>query len=248
MVFKEPTDLSLIWKAYKAFLASEDLDTVAASLSLSRDVLAQYLEHWEPFAQAATAAKNDRLPAVFQDLDAESKLIWCALNDRDVPEDKKQAALIALANNGERERQKLLAWGLMNNHFDVNSACRALNISTRQYQKWLKTDSEFAELIAAVQAAKRNFVEGTLMKLVATGDTKATIFAAERLLREDYGQKIEHSGAIDHNHTAAIDLGMLPVHLRAQVIEAIRGSGLVDPDGLLASDNFVDATAVKRLN
>jgi hypothetical protein len=100
-------------------------------------------------------------------------------------------------------------------------------------------------MIADIQAAKRHFVEGRLMGLVSAGSERATLFAAERLMKDVYGQKIEHTGTVNVNH-ASIDLGRLPVAVKAQIFELLESSGVIDPDGLLAYD-AVDAEAVKRL-
>jgi hypothetical protein len=128
------------------------------------------MEVWKDFKEAVLTAKADRLPSTFESLDDETKAMWIVLSSEGQDEDAKQRALLAVANNGDRERQKLLAWGLLNNHFDVLAALKALKISQKQYKTWLK-DPEFADLIDSVQCAKRQFVEGTLMKLVADGDT-----------------------------------------------------------------------------
>jgi hypothetical protein len=228
------------WAVYRAFLQSDDIEVVATNLGLTPDLVAKRLQSDPEFKEAAEAAANDRLPAVFQDMDDASKAVWEALSGRDTPEDIKQQALLALAHGGRREQQKLLAYGLMQNHFDVNGALKSLKISQAAYRKWLK-DPEFAELIANIQFSKRNFVEGRLMGLIAHGSERATIFAAERLMREEYGQKIEVSGVVSHNH-ANLDLSRLPLELRIQVMDALRDSGQIDPDGLL-----IEAVEVKRL-
>ena len=237
-------DADLSWKLYRASLKHGDPTKVAEELGLPQAVLKQLMAEEPVLQRAADAAQADRLPAAFHDLSDESKGIWEALNNP-ASTDAKQAALIAMADKGERERKKLLAWGLLNNYFDVTGACRALKIGVRQYEIWLKTDSEFSELIADVQAAKKHFVEGRLMAMIALGSEKATLFAAERLMRDTYGQKIEHTGNISHTHTS-IDLGRLPVAVKAQIFELLENAGVITPDGLLSYD-AIEATEVKRL-
>ena len=229
------------YRVYRACLRSDDPEVIATELAITVDSLKQLLSSDQLFREAADAAAADRLPACFEGMDESAKAVWEALSGRDTPEDIKQQALLALAHGGRREQQKLLAYGLMQNHFDVNGALKSLKISQATYRKWMN-DPEFAELIANIQFSKRHFVEGKLFQLVAHGDTKATIFAAERLMREEYGQKIEVSGNVSHSH-ANLDLSRLPIELRIQVIEALRESGQVDPDGLL-----IEAVDVKRLN
>jgi hypothetical protein len=100
-------------------------------------------------------------------------------------------------------------------------------------------------MIADIQAAKRHFVEGRLMGLVSAGSERATLFAAERLMKDTYGAKLTVEGNVSHTHTA-LDLGRLPVAVKAQIFELLESSGVIDPDGLLAYD-AVDAETVKRL-
>jgi hypothetical protein len=244
----EISDLNLIWQSYRLHLKfNDDTAKIAEHLGISESQLND-LYQFEPFANAAKAAKADRLPACFESLSDQSKEYWAILNDHKAVADAKQAALLAIANNGERERQKLLAYGLMQNFFDVQAACKALNVPLKQFNKWVASDPEFAEMISEVQASKRFFVEGQLFKLIALGSEKATMFAAERLMPKEYGNKIQHSGTIEHNHmhTQQLDLANLPAEIRGKIFELLMDSGLVDPDGLLAAPTL-EAASVKRI-
>jgi len=233
------------WRVYRAYLRTGEAKPAAEDLGISQPELLKLIQDNLEVAQAADAAMADRLPACFESLSDESKAYWDILNSAKSTPDVKQAALIAIANNGERERQKLLAYGLLSNFFDVQAACKALSIPLKQFHKWVQTDPEFSSLIAEVQQAKLHFIESQLFKLIAVGSEKATMFAAERLMRDKYGAKIEHSGSIDHNHqhTQTLDLSNLPIEIRGQILDLLRQSALTDPDGLLS----LDATAVKRL-
>jgi hypothetical protein len=244
-------DLDLIWKAYRLTLKfGDDAKQIAEAMFIDENKLEQLMQ-WEPFANAAKAAMADRLPACFEDLSEESKNYWTILSDSKSHLDTKQAALLAIARNGERERQRILAYGLMQNFFDVPSACKALGVPLKQFRKWVETDSEFAEMIAEVQASKRFFVEGQLFKLVALGSERATLFAAERLMPKEYGAKVHHSGTIEHqhnhNHNQFLNLENLPVAIRGKIFDLLMESNLIDPDGLLVSSPTIDATAVKKL-
>jgi len=232
------------WRIYRAFLRSNDPSVIATELAITDEKMKQELTGNPIFREAAEAAAADRLPAVFEDMDDSAKAVWEALAGRDTPDDVKQQALLALSHGGKREQQKLFAYGLMQNHFDVVGALKSLKISQATYRKWM-TDPEFAELINNIQFSKRHFVEGKLFQLVAHGDTKATIFACERLNREEFGNKLEISGKVDHQHSSNLDLSILPMELRVQVIEALQARA-ADPDGLLI--NSIPAESVKRLS
>lgn len=238
------SDPDLPWKLYRASLKHGDPAKVAEELGLKPTTLKQLMAEEPVLQRAADAAQADRLPAAFHDLSDESKGIWEALNNP-AATDVKQAALIAMADKGERERKRLLAWGLLQNNFDVSSACRNLKIGIRQFELWVKNDPEFAEMIAEIQSAKRHFVEGRLFALVAAGSEKAIMFSAERLMRDQYGKVVEHTGTINHAHSS-IDLGRLPVAVKAQIFELLENAGVITPDGMLSYD-AIEATEVKRL-
>ena len=146
-------DADLSWKLYRASLKHGDPTKVAEELGLPQAVLKQLMAEEPVLQRAADAAQADRLPSYSDDLSEESKAIWITLSTP-ATDDVKQAALIALANNGERERKKLVAYGLLHSNFDVTTTCRHLKVSIREFEKWAKTDPEFAEMLAETQAAK----------------------------------------------------------------------------------------------
>jgi hypothetical protein len=243
-------DPNLIWQAYRLHLKfGDDSAKIAENLNISEQQLTD-LYQYEPFANAAQAAQADRLPACFESLSDESKETWRILSDNKSDADSKQRALMLLVNNGERERQKLLAFALMQNYFDVKGACNALKIPLKTYREWLK-DPEFGDLIQEVQDAKRYLVESQLFRLVAHGSERATIFATERLLKDTYGQEVKHTGNIEHQHThgSGLDLASLPIEVRSKIFEILQAhSSLIDPDGLLAeSQPVIQAVEVKRI-
>ena len=243
-------DTDLIWQGYRLALRHgiSDPKPICSELGITESQFTELQQAQPSFQRAIAAGEADRLPAVFADLSDESKEIWKILTDREAFPDAKQSALLAVANGGKREQQKLLIYGLVESHFDVNSALKALKIPLKTFRNWVKDDPEFAEMISEVQDQKRSFVESILFRLIAMGSERATIFGAERLLKETYGAELKHTGNIEHNHqhNTGLDLSTLPVEVRSQIFEILASSNLVDPDGLLATP--VDAVEVKRLN
>lgn len=242
----------LIWQAYRLSLkhGSDSPSQIYQELGITESAYTEFLNTQPSFQRAVEAGNQDRLPMCFEDLSEESKETWKILSDSKSDADSKQRALMLLANNGERERQKLLAFALMQNHFDVKGACNALKIPLKTYRKWLN-DPEFSDLIAEVQDAKRYLVESQLFRLVAHGSERATIFATERLLKDQYGAEIKHSGNIthDHTHSSGLDLAKLPVEVRSKIFEILQEhSQIVDPDGLLSeTPTAVNAVEVRRI-
>ena len=230
----------LIWQAYRLSLkhGSDSPSQIYQELGITESEYTEFRNTQPSFQRAVEAGNQDRLPMCFEDLSEEAKEYWHILNDTKALADAKQSALLAIANNGERERQRILAYGLMQNFFDVQAACKALNVPVKQFNKWVASDPEFAEMIAEVQASKRFFVEGQLFKLIALGSEKATMFAAERLMPKEYGNKVQHSGSIEHNHTHTqqLDLANLPTEVRGKIFELLMDSGMIDPRAASSPD------------
>jgi hypothetical protein len=238
------SDADLSWKIYRATLKHGDEAKVAEELGLSPFALKQLLADDPVLRSAMDTALADRLPSYSNDLSEESKAIWITLSTP-VTDDVKQSALIAISQKGERERKKLVAYGLLNSNFDVTTTCRHLKVSIREFEKWTKTDPEFAEMLSEIQAAKRHFVEGRLMGLVAAGSEKAVMFAAERLMKDTYGKVLTVEGNVSHTHST-IDLGKLPISIKSRIFELLEEANVITPDGLISYD--LVAEDVKRLN
>lgn len=241
----------LIWQAYRLVLryGLSDPKPIYTELGISESQFTEFQKTEPSFQRAIAAAEADRLPAVFADLSDESKELWKILTETKAEAGSKEKALLVVAEGGKRQQQRLLLYGLVESHFDINGALKALRIPLRTFRNWVADDPEFAEMISEVQDQKRAFVESRLFKLIAMGSERATIFGAERLLKE-YSAKVEHTGQIDHNHqhNTGLDLSKLPVEVRSQIFEILASSNLIDQDGLLATTpTALDAVEVKRL-
>ena len=237
------------WELYRITLSiGDDSTKIAAELCIPLPLLQDTITNSEEHQQAYKQAIQDRTPACIQDISDEAKELWKILIDAKSEGSTKQQALHMISEGGKREQQRLLLYGLVESHFDINGALKALRIPLRTFQNWIKTDPEFAELVSEVQDQKKAFVESRLFRLIAMGSERATIFGAERLLKE-YSAKMEYSGTVTHTHSAGLDLSSLPVELRSKIFALLSESGLIDPDGLLAeTPTALDAVEVKRLN
>jgi len=58
----------------------------------------------------------------------------------------------------------------------VSKACEESKVSRTQFYKWCKDDKEFATTVDELQNVVLDFAESTLHKLIADGNTAATIF------------------------------------------------------------------------
>ena len=58
----------------------------------------------------------------------------------------------------------------------VTVACKSANVPRSTYYKWIKEDEEFKQQVEELQNVVLDFAESTLHKLIADGNTAATIF------------------------------------------------------------------------
>jgi hypothetical protein len=58
----------------------------------------------------------------------------------------------------------------------VSAACKESEVSRTQFYKWIKEDEEFKQEVEELQNVVLDFAESTLHKLIADGNTAATIF------------------------------------------------------------------------
>lgn len=230
----------LIWKAYAAALGSKTYEEVAASLGIGDSQLARYRDEEPEIEVAIKAAWDYRKKGISPVLDGDQELreLWKLVTAEDA--DTKQKGLMALSNNGDAMRQKLLLYALDSTHFDLSRACKALGISKQMLARWSK-DPLFLELAEEIEFRKKNFIETALLRKVGEGSEKATIFASQTLLKDrGYGLGVQITGQINHVH-GVIDLGSLELEpeTKLRIVEAVQASGLLDTDGLVIEGAIV---------
>lgn len=153
----------------------------------------------------------NRLPPDLQDK-------WgqlCALQEEPNPE--KRAEML-LEGEGKRARQTLYVHALIHTGFRNLEACRFVGISPHTVVKWKQHDADFLTLMDQIHEMKKDFCEGALMGLVASGDTSAVLFTNKTLNRDrGYDPKItiSHEGSVKHQ----VDISQL--NLPVKVLEAV---------------------------
>lgn len=224
-----------VWRAYAAALSGCVGDKIPLALGVSKDHFKRLQEEEPEIGKAIEAAqllrKTGESSLNMVD-DAELRELWDTVTGENA--DAKQRALMALAEDGEVMKQRLLLYALDTSMFDIQKAMRSLNISKRMYERWTK-DPMFMELVEEIEFRKKNFVEAKLMQKINQGSEKATIFAAQTLLKDrGFGLGIEVTGQINHV-VGVVDLMSLDLapEVRMAIIEAVQNSGMVDSDGML---------------
>ncbi len=140
----------------------------------------------------------------------------------------------------KRQKQYLYVHALIVNHFNATVASSITGVSRDRASQWCR-EPKFREMVLHIQEMKKDFVEGSLMGLVAQGDSAAVIFA-NKTLNSDRGynpsKKLEVTGSIEHSHSVSWDtvLEMLPIATRKEVLKAI------------ARAENGDAPQIKQLN
>ena len=72
------------------------------------------------------------------------------------------------------------------------AACEAIGIARSTLWRWIKRDTEFAELVREVEESMLDTAESELMKLVRSGDFKAVKFLLQTKGRSrGYGEKLQ---------------------------------------------------------
>lgn len=127
---------------------------------------------------------------------------------------------------GKRARQHLFLHSLVASNFNVSKACSRVNIDRTTFEHWVMREPEFAELMDEMTWHKKNFFEGSLVGLVARGDSSATIFANRTFNRDrGYNEKVtvEVEGQVNHIHAViSVDSLGLPIEVRKTILNAIR--------------------------
>lgn len=124
-----------------------------------------------------------------------------------------------------RQLQHLYLLALASSSWNADRACKTIGVQPYMLQAWRK-DPDFCKVAEAINAAKRDFVEGRLLDLVNGGHAGATIFAAKSLV-PDYQETRTHKHVgklevdVNHTHTLAIEDLNLPTEMMLQILEHV---------------------------
>lgn len=162
---------------------------------------------------------------VYERLSDDLKETWRKINRCDSFKNGVERIEYILADRGLRVRQSLFVHAWVMGNFSISKALKRVNVSKGTFDLWRKNDPGFAELIEELIWHKKNFVEDHLIKLIAGGDTSATIFANRTLNRDRYPESksidMNVKGTVQHN---VVDLNKLNLSLKIkkEILKAIR--------------------------
>ncbi len=234
-----------IWQGYECALSCPTDKELAVALQISDERLRQWKGEQPAFYRAILAARarsgDVRAGAmalsqhISNSLPDDLRELWAGLQDENAP---NNPAKMAIATKGDYDRQRLLVHALSSTQFDLNRCMRLLNISKATLDRWAKDDPRFVRLWEEMVHAKKNFIESALMDLIGEGNTRAILFANERLNKDrGYGQTVTVEGTINHK-VAVLDLSKLAldVDTKMKILDAAKNAGIIDQDGLIEGD------------
>lgn len=138
-----------------------------------------------------------------------------------------------LIGQGKRVRQHIFVHALIQTNFQIVEACRMTGVTYMVWQDWQRTDRQFRKLVEQIHQWRKDWAEGMLNRLVAGGDTTATIYL-NKIINKDRGYDpkvvVKHEGTILN---ASLDIDKLPADLKRQVLAWMRGQGQPEPAAVL---------------
>ena len=167
---------------------------------------------------------------VYQKLPKRLKKLYNKITKYEKAENGTEKIEALLTRRGMRTRQRLFLYVWSSGNFSMNKALKKVNISRQDFKYWKDNDPDFASLIDEMEWYRENFIEDSLMKLIAGGDTNATIFSAKtKLKHRGYAEKLDVNFNANITHTY-IDITQLnlPIDIRKQILEAHRMMKLVE--------------------
>lgn len=155
-------------------------------------------------------------------LSPEMRRVWAEIEHlEDAGEEGWTSIKKLLQENGKQFRQSLFVYALTKSRFDMTNAMKKSMINLRTYEKWIKEDEGFRELVREISFHRGNFFENALMNQVQMGDTQAIIFANKTQNKErGYGDsmQVEHTGNIQHT---AVQISLDELNLPPESIRSI---------------------------
>lgn len=169
---------------------------------------------------------------VYKRLPNELRGVWERIVEleNDLEEPNAETLLEALTEKlGKTARQHLWVHALVSSNFNSSEACRRVKVSMQSVHNWVKSDPGFGAILQQIHEAKKDFVEGSLFRLIQRGDSPATIFASKTLNSDrGYNPKTEVNhlinGEVKHLHELVDvqELDALPLEDRLRILNAMK--------------------------
>ena len=101
---------------------------------------------------------------VYDRLSPDLQELWDRIHIADKTTNGFQRIKALLADKGKTVRQQLFIYALVNGRFDPSSACRAVAIRWKEFERWCVEDPDFHELMDEIMVHKKNWAEGLAIR------------------------------------------------------------------------------------
>jgi hypothetical protein len=209
--------------------------TIAKTIGIHERVLADWRDAKPLVAYALNRARSSDFQSVksfskyvYKCLSPKMRRLWDRIEFYQEHPNAHQRINALLAEQGLRVRQSLFVHAMIQANFNASEACRMISLPYAQFRRWVYDDPGFRQLLDEVHWHKQNWVEGSLMNLIATGNTLATIFASRTLNRDrGYSDKVDVNvtGTIKHDvsvKVVRVDELKLSIETRRELLQALR--------------------------
>lgn len=183
---------------------------------------------------------------IFDQLSPDLQAIWKTINRLETMRDGRKKIDALLVKRGQRARQNLFVHAWTTSNWSLSRALRKVSISYNTFRTWKDDDPNFAMLIDEIDWHKKNFFEEHLCKLVARGDSPATIFANRTKNRDrGYAEHVKHDvdGTMKHTGVVSVDQLDLPIEMRRMILDRMRDRKHVDNTDITGGDRNVLSAA-----
>lgn len=119
-----------------------------------------------------------------------------------------------------RDRQRVWLHALISSNFNYNRACLKTGINPSMPYEWGASDPDFLSMVDEVRLARKDWIEGGLMDLVARRDVSAVIFA-NKTQNADRGYNPAKKLEAEIVRRDEIDVNVFIAELPPEVIPAV---------------------------
>lgn len=225
-----------VFRVYELIKTGMSERAIAQSLGIHWQTLRSWMKKKPIFSLAVKEARKSLSrtgePETFQEyvykrLPEDRKKDWEELNALEKAKSGVDKIEALLKKKGVRARQYLFIHAWIASNFSVGRAMRKVNISRAVFNQWKDGDPLFARMVEDIIFYKKDFFQSHLCRLVAGGDSPATIFANRTFNRDEFGES--KGGDINVNinqqtinqNFVQIDKLDLSVETRRELLKAI---------------------------
>lgn len=189
--------------------------------------------------QGASGSKQF-LDYVYGCLPANLKPIWEEIEQSEEGFTKSERVEGLIMKGGVRAKQHLFLHALVCSDFNPSEACRRIGITKTELDKW-RRESKFSQIMEEFHEHKKNFFEGSLIRLVKRGDASAVIFANRTINRDrGYNERTDVNVSVTNTLINIEDLN-LPLDIRKVILEAINKKEEQETKLLEDKSNIIEA-------